>query len=78
MLKKETIEEFRKIYKQKTGKKLSDKEALEIVTNLLLVFGVIYHPIPAKEKRNKQKKNKEPKGNLMQYLILSDIMYLKV
>ena len=42
MLSKETIKEFKEIYKRKEGKELSNKEAFEIATNLLLVFDAIY------------------------------------
>ena len=54
---KETIQEFREIYKRKEGKELSNKEALEIATNLLLVFDAIYRPILKKEKIIKDFKN---------------------
>jgi len=67
---KETIQEFKKIYLRKEGKELSDKEALEIVTNLLLLFEAIYHPIP------EPKKNKKPKRELMQFLVLNDTISL--
>lgn len=48
---KEAIEEFQQLYLRKEGKKLSSKEALEIITNLLLAFEVVYRPIPKKDKR---------------------------
>lgn len=74
-LSKETIQEFKEIYLRKEGKELSDKEALEIALNLLLVFGAIYHPIPKAEKKM-PKRSKEPKEKLMQFLILNDKIYL--
>ena len=52
---KGAIEEFQQLYLRKEGKKLSSKEALEIITNLLLVFDAIYRPIP---KENKEEINK--------------------
>ena len=48
---KETIEEFKEIYFRKEGVKLSDKEAFELVSNLILVFENVYRPIPKKDKR---------------------------
>jgi len=49
MLSKETIQEFKEIYKRKEGKELSNKEAFELATNLLLVFDAIYHPVSKKD-----------------------------
>ena len=45
-LSKEAIDEFKAIYKKEFGKDLSDKEALEMATNLINLFKVIYRPIP--------------------------------
>lgn len=71
-LSKETIEEFKKLYKRKEGKELSDKEALEIATNLLLAFDAVYHPIPEAN----EEMEKKPGGQPMQYLTLNDTIYL--
>jgi len=54
---KEAIEEFQQLYLRKEGRKLSSKEALEIITNLLLAFKAVYQPIPKKDKR--QFKNRD-------------------
>jgi len=43
---KETIKEFQELYKRKEGKELPEKEAREIVINLLLAFDAVYKPIP--------------------------------
>ena len=58
MLSKDTIKEFKEIYFKKEGKKLSDKEAFELATNLLLAFDAVYHPI-SKDKYNKYGSKKE-------------------
>ena len=54
-LSKKVIEEFKKIYLRKEGKKLSDKEAFEIATNLLLAFEAVYRPICQKDKNELKK-----------------------
>lgn len=58
MLGKETIKEFKELYKRKERKEISDKEAIDIVTNLLLTFDAIYRPIPKKDDRAKIKADK--------------------
>ncbi len=57
-LSKETIQEFKEIYFKKEGRKLSNKDAFELATNLILMVDAIYVPIPKKDKRkNESKKN---------------------
>lgn len=52
---KEVIREYKKIYKKKTGKELSNQEAFDQATNLLMVFDAVYKPIPKdKEKEFKR------------------------
>ena len=48
---KKIIQKFKKIYKKKSGKELSDQEALDMVTNLLLAFEAVYKPIPKDEEK---------------------------
>jgi predicted nucleic acid-binding protein len=55
-LSKEAVEEFKKIYLQEFGEKISDAEAQEMGESLISFFKIIYHPIP---KDNKQ----DPKDN---------------
>jgi len=55
MLSKEAVEEFKQIYLRKEGKKLSDKEAFELATNLILAFEAIYKPILREDKRELEK-----------------------
>jgi len=64
-LSEETIKEFKKLYKKKEGKELSDQEAREIVINLLLLFDAIYRPIP-EQKRNA----------VQEFLIFDNISFL--
>jgi hypothetical protein len=58
-LNREAIEEFQQLYLRKEGKKLSSREALEIITNLLLAFDAIYHPIPKEDKGRLNKYNQK-------------------
>lgn len=48
MLSQKSIKEFQAIWKAQYGEELSEKEALELATRLLLLFKVIYKPIPRK------------------------------
>jgi hypothetical protein len=48
-LSKEAIEEYKKIYKDKFGEDISDKEAREQGENLIALFRVICRPIPGKD-----------------------------
>ncbi len=59
MLSKKAINEFKEIYQRKEGKELSNKEAFEIATNLLLAFDAIYHPIPKEDKGKLNKYNQK-------------------
>jgi len=45
-LSKEAIEEYKQIYKKKTGKELSDQGAYEQASSLLKFFELVYRPIP--------------------------------
>ena len=60
MISKEALEEFKKIYKEKYGEDISDKEALDLGINLLTMFNAIYCPVKKEwlkeyEERNKKK-----------------------
>ena len=57
LLSKEAIKEFKQIYRQEFGGKISDQKALELALNLLNLFRVIYKPI-TKEEFRKTKKSK--------------------
>ena len=51
-LSKEAVREFKEIYKKEFGEEISDQEALEKATNLLMLFNVIYRPIPKKDEKD--------------------------
>jgi len=59
-LSKEAIEEFKKIYREEFGKKISDEEAQEKGQRLLSLFKIIYRPIPKDEFQNKIENKNEP------------------
>jgi hypothetical protein len=61
MLPKEAIEEFKKIYKQKFKKDLSNIEALRRANNLLNLYKTIYGPPTLGEiwRNSKYQKNKD-------------------
>jgi len=50
-LSKQTIEEFKVIYKEEFGEKIDDKKAYELAANLLRLFKIIYRPIPKQRKK---------------------------
>ncbi len=45
MLSKKSLEEFKRIWEEKYGEKISDDFALEQAVNLLTVFDKIYRPL---------------------------------
>ena len=60
-LSKESIKEFKKIYKEKYGKELNDQEAYESASNLLGLFDALYKSALEEHKR-KHRLKKEPEG----------------
>lgn len=52
---KEAIEEFKEIYKEEFGEKISNQKALELAQNLLNLFRAIYKPIPFEKKEEFKK-----------------------
>lgn len=61
MISKEHLEKFKKIYKKRFGKNLSDQVALEQATQLLNLVKIIYRPMTKKEYDQVQKRRKETK-----------------
>ena len=60
-LSKDAIEEFKDIYYQEFGERISDKEVQEMGVNLLSLFEIIYRPISKfGEQNSKDKNNKDP------------------
>jgi len=50
MIPQKTLDEYKRIYKEKTGEDLSDQEALEQATKLITLVKAVYRPIPKPEK----------------------------
>jgi len=62
-LNKEAIKEFKEIYYEEFGERISDKQAQEMGANLLSLFKIIYRPILEIGKQNPEdKNNKRPKS----------------
>jgi hypothetical protein len=55
-LSREAIEEFKAIYQEEFGKKLTDDEVQEIAVRLLRFFGVLKRPIPDSDSSADQSK----------------------
>ncbi len=55
LLSKESIKEFKKIYKEEFGKEISDQKAYETGDNLVNFFKLLYKI----DRRNKIKKDKK-------------------
>lgn len=55
LLSKESIKEFKKIYKEEFGEEISDQKACEKGSNLINFFKLLYKI----DKRNKNKKDKK-------------------
>lgn len=51
-LSKEAIKEFKEIYYKEFGERISDDKAQEMGTNLLLLFKIIYRPVPEAKEQN--------------------------
>lgn len=50
-LSKKAIKEFKEIYFEEFGERISDEEAHEMGENLLSLFRIIYQPIPKDDKQ---------------------------
>jgi len=55
-LSREAIEEFKAIYQEEFGKKLTDDEVQEIAVRLLRFFGVLKRAIPDSDSSTDQSK----------------------
>ena len=55
MISEKALSEYKRIYKTKTGKELSDADALEQATRLITLVRAVYKPIP----RKKDEKNSQ-------------------
>ncbi len=54
MTKEELVEKYKAIYKRKTGKDLSDQDALEQATKLITLVKAVYRPIPKSEETERR------------------------
>jgi hypothetical protein len=61
MISKEALEKFKRIYKKKLGKDLSDQDALEKATKLLRLVEIIYKPMTQEDYDKLQKRREETK-----------------
>ena len=61
MISKERLEEFKRIYKKKFRKEISNQDALEKATKLLRMVELIYKPITQEDYDKLQKRRKETK-----------------
>ncbi len=59
MISKEQLEEFKKIYKKRFKKDITDEEALRQATGLLRMVELVYKPITVKEYEALQKRRLE-------------------
>jgi len=60
-LSKEAIKEFKEIYNEEFGERISDKQAQEMGANLLSLFTIIYRPISKTDQSNDaNESNKDP------------------
>lgn len=59
MISKESLEEFKRIYRKEFGKDISDQDALESATKLLNLLRVVYKPMTKEEfsKLEERRKN---------------------
>ena len=55
MFSKKQIQEFKKIYFEKFGEKVSDREALALATSLINLYKTIYKPNEKNHEINKKK-----------------------
>lgn len=50
-LNQDYVNEFKKLYQKKENKKISYKEAEELLNSLILMLKAAYKPIPVKDKK---------------------------
>lgn len=53
MISQKVLEEYKAFYRKKTGKDLSDQDALEQATKLITLVKAVYRPIPKSEEAEK-------------------------
>lgn len=60
MISKKALNEFKKIYKEEFGEKITDAEAVSLGTNLLTMMNAVYRPI--KKEWLKESEENEKRG----------------
>ena len=62
-LNKEAIKEFKDIYYEEFGERISDEKAQEMGANLISLFKIIYRPLPkADNSKHSNQNNKDPES----------------
>jgi len=64
MISEKALQEFKAIYKKKTGNDISDQDALESATKLLTLVNAVYRPIKKEWLEEYEKKNQKPENNI--------------
>ena len=59
MIPKETLEEYKRIRKEKSGEDIYDKQAFEEATNLITLVRAIYKPIKKERLDEPEQKDKD-------------------
>lgn len=59
MISEKYLERYKKLYRDKTGKDISDQEALEQATKLVTLVKAVYQPITVDEYKALQKRRLE-------------------
>ena len=62
MISKESLEKFKKLYKDHFNIELSDEDVLEKATKCLRIVEIVYKPMTLKEYEALQKRRRETKG----------------
>ena len=74
-LDQESIEKFKKIYKEEVGEEIDDQMALELAQNLLNLFKAVYKPIPF-EKKEEFEELRNPKKSIRNVYFLQSKAYI--
>jgi rubrerythrin len=61
MISKEHLDKFKELYKKKTGKDISDQDALESATKLINLVKAVYKPMTKDDYDKVQKRRMETK-----------------
>jgi len=59
MISRESLEKFKKLYKERFGEELSDKVALDKATRLVNLYRAVYAPELIEREASKKRKNRK-------------------